>query len=221
MLPNEPPKSIIFNILLYSDEINNNGKNNNVKNNNSSENNNPTYSKTSQDAIETNKVIQKLKEQKTQLINKLHSLEKESFLSSINSFANSVCNSPNSPIAPSQKNVLIDILEHCYDADNYNKNSYDANIEDYNINDYSFSYSENTNGLTEKIKRFVSSISNVSNDLCSELDLREYSNNNAFEEFENPNTKVDLEKNELHKKALRYMSLHPSSSYMDAINSVL
>ena len=158
--------------------------------------------------------IQKLKETNALLINKLHSLEKQSFLSSIQTFAESICSSPTSPIILSQKDVLIDILEHCYDADK-------KNIDSNNIENYSFTYSENQNGLTAKIKKFVSTLSSDSKELCSPLELKEYSDNNAFEEFDNPNVKLDLEKNELHKKILNYIALHPNMSYSDALNNVI
>lgn len=160
--------------------------------------------------------INKLKEINALLINKLHSLEKQSFLSSIQTFVESICSSSNSPVSRSQKNVLIDILEHSYNIDN------NANINDINdIENYSFTYSENQNGLTAKIKKFVSNLSNDNKELCSSLELKEYSNDNTFEEFAHPNAKLDLEKNELHKKILNYMSLHPNMSYTDALNNVI
>jgi hypothetical protein len=160
--------------------------------------------------------INKLKEINALLINKLHSLEKQSFLSSIQTFVESICSSSNSPVSRSQKNVLIDILEHSYNIDN------NANINDINdIENYSFTYSENQNGLTAKIKKFVSNLSNDNKELCSSLELKEYSNDNTFEEFAHSNAKLDLEKNELHKKILNYMSLHPNMSYTDALNNVI
>ncbi|MCL2038799.1 MAG: hypothetical protein FWG85_00035 [Bacteroidetes bacterium] len=161
-----------------------------------------------------NNEIQKLKDINALLINKLHSLEKQSFLSSIQTFAESICSSPNSPVALSQKDVLIDILEHCYDVD---KN----NISINDIENYSFAYSENQNGLTAKIKKFVSNLSTNNKELCSPLELKEYSNDNAFEEFIHPNAKLDLEKNELHKKILNYIASHPDMSYSDALNNVV
>jgi len=151
--------------------------------------------------------LQKLKEENAQLINKLHSIEKQTFLTSIHNFADSVCNSPNSPISSSQKNALIDILEHSHNV--------------FMADDYSFAYSESNNGLTEKIKRFILNLSNEKNELCSPLELQEYSNNNAFEEYESHNVRLDTEKNILHKKALNYILTHPDITYSDAVNRVI
>ena len=156
--------------------------------------------------------LQKLKEINAHLINKLRSIEKQTFLSSIHTFANSVCTSPNSPISPTQKNALIDILEYSYNID--------RSSDTTDIENYSFAYSENNNQLTEKIKNFISSLSSERKELCSPLELKEYSNNNVFEELEDDNVKIDNEKYKLHKKALNYISQHPDVSYSDAINNV-
>jgi hypothetical protein len=188
---------------------------NNIIENTNAENKHSYTSKNTEDISE----IQKLKKINAHLINKLYSIEKETFLTSIHTFANSVCSSPNSPISPSQKNTLIDILEYSYNVDRSNADKNNTNSTD--IENYSFAYSENYNELTEKIKNFISSLSNERKELCSPLELKEYSDNNVFDDIEDANVKIDSEKYKLHKKALNYISIHPEISYSDAINKVI
>ena len=158
--------------------------------------------------------IEKIKEINAQLINKLRSIEKQTFLTSIHTFADSVCNSPNTPISSTQKNALIDILECSYNIDNNENKNIDAE-------NYCYSYNEISNELTEKIKNFVSSLNNERKELCSPLELKKYNNNDVFDELEDANVKIDNEKYKLHKKALNYISMHPDVSYSDAVNNVI
>jgi hypothetical protein len=165
--------------------------------------------------------LQTLKETNAKLIAQLQELEKQNRHNTFNDYANSIILSNNISLTPSQKSMLIDMLELAYQADISNID----NAENTNNNN---TFSESTETLTNKIKTFISMFSNRTgqnqidkSELFNALELKQFNNDNAFCEIKNPNIKTDDSRYKMHLSALEYCQQNPNVTYAEAIEYIV